>query len=287
MSKTKTSETSLKPDKDRQVQIIRKEGTSHVPVEIRQESDHRLSSVFKNGVPHKGVSSELEKFLLPYIIDIPATSDEFRKAAREFWYTLSLKVPSEGAVLNISVDDDGMPVEPKDYILYKWALTHPFVALTKEAMLQSGKKRFYIHDPERETKAQNDKVKAKAKAMKEFVKVIDDETKTDRVLRVLGNANPAKMSQEVKENQLHSLMESNPKGFYEVATDESLPVKDFIAECISHEVLRKSGNSYFYMEDRIGENLDEAVAFFKDKKNSSTLNDVKAKLEEQQKLAGE
>lgn len=287
MSKEKTTDTGLKPASNKQVQIIRKEGTSHVPVEIRQESDHRLSSIYKNGTPHKGVSSDLEKLLLPLINDIPVSADEFRKEARQFWYTLSLKVPSEGAVLNISVGEDRMPVEPKDYIIYKWALTHPFVAKTKEEMVSSGKKRFYIHDPERETHAENDKVKAKAKAMKEFVKVIDDEAKMDRVLRVLGKSNPAKMSKEVKENTLHKLLESNPDRFYEVATDESLAVKDFIAEAISYEILRKSGNSYFYMEEVVGDNLEETVDYFKNKKNSSTVNDIKAKLKEQQKLAGE
>lgn len=281
------TETGIKPVSNKQVQIIRKEGSSHVPVEVRQESDHRLSSIYKDGVPHKGIDSSLEKKLLPLIIDIPADADTFRKEAKDFWYALSLKVPSEGAVLNVSVDEDGYPVEPKQYIIYKWAQTHPFVAKSKSEMLESGKKKFYIHDPERETLSKNKEVQAEAKAMKEFVKVIDNEETMDRVIRVLGNTNPSKMSKENKENTLSTLMKNDPKRFYEVATDDSLKVKDFIAECISHEVLRKSGNSYFYMEDRIGESLEETVAYFKDKKNSSTLNDVKAKLEEQQKLSGD
>lgn len=281
------TETGLTPVEDRQVQIIRQEGSSHVPVEVRQEADHRLSSIYKDNTPHKGVSSQLEKLLLPLIIDTPTSADTFRKEAKEFWHSLSLKVPSEGAILNISVDEDGYPVEPKQFIIYKWALTHPFVAKSKVEMESSGKKKFYIHDPERETASENKKVKAKAKAMKEFVKVMDDEEKIDRVLRVLGNSNPNKMSIEKKENALNTLMENDPEKFYEVATDESLPIKDFIAECISHEVLRKSGNSIFYMEERIGETVDETVAYLKDKKNSSTVNDLKAKLEEQKNLTGE
>lgn len=284
--KEEEKDTLLTPVENRQVQIIRKEGNSHVPVEIRQTADHRLSSVYKDGTPHRGISSKLEKFLLPMVIDVPADAPDFRKEASKFWYAISLKVPSEGAVLNISVDENGVPYEPKQFIIYLWALTHPYVAKSKTSMLDSGKKRFYIHDPKRESASLNKRVKSKAKAMKVFVKVMDDEEHMDRVLRVLGSSNPAKMDLESKENALNRLMENDPEKFHEVATDDSLKVKDFIAEAISTEVLRQSGNSYFYMEERIGENMDEAVAYLKDKKNSGTLNDIRAKVEEQRELEG-
>lgn len=281
-----TTETGLKPGK-KEVQIIRKEIDSHVPVEVRQTSDHRLSSVFKDGTPHKGVSNDLEELLLPLIIDTPTKADTFRKEAKDFWRTLTLKVPSEGAVLNVSIGEDGYPIEPKDYIIYVWAQTHPFVAQSKEEMVRSGKKRFYIKDPNRETKEENEKVQLKAKAMKEYVKVLDDEKSIDRVIRVMSNTNPAKLSKELKENKLSDLLDQDPKRFYEVATDKSLEVKDFISELISHEIVRQEGNSYFYIDERMGETLDEAVAYVKDKKNSSAVGDMKAKLKEQKKLAQE
>jgi nucleoid-associated protein YgaU len=285
MSKKKsTTETGLEPQ-TKEVQVIRKEkASSHVPIEIRQNAIHRLGSVYYKGGTHKGVPADLEKKLLPLVNDIPADSAEFRKASKDFWRSITVKVPSEGAVLNISIDEEGYPTVPKDYLTYLWAETHPEVAKTRSEMERFGKKKFYIHDPERESSQENDKVKAKAKAYKVFVKVLDDEEAIDRVLRVLGTGNPNKLSSQQKENALHKQMEASPARFYEVATDESLKTKDFIAKLIENEVLRKAGNSYFYIDELIGENLEEAVGFVNNPKHSKEVNDMKAKLEDRKQI---
>lgn len=272
---------------DKQVQLIRKEKKSHIPVEVQQTSIHRLGSVYVDGATYKGVPSNLEKELLPLVIDIPEGSTEFRKASREYWQSMTIKVPSEGTVLNVSINEDGFPENPKEYLQYVWADGHPHVAKTKDEMNKFGKFRFYLHDPDRESKQENDRVKAKAKAYKEFVKVLDDEKQTERVLRVMGNQNPLKMSAEQRENALHKQMESDPAKFYKVATDDTLAVKDFVAELLEKEIIRKSGNTYFYMDEMIGETLDETVAYLKNKKNSGTLNDLKAKLKDRREITPE
>lgn len=284
MSNKTTTETGLKPQ-TKQVQIIRKEAnSSHVPAEIRQTAIHRLSSVFVNNVPLKEIEKELEKKLLPLQIDVPANASEFRKESRDFWRSITVKVPSEGAILNLNVDEDGYPESVKDYLTYIWAQHHPHVAKSKSEMERSAKKRFYIHDPDRETKEENDRVKSKAKAYREFSKVLDDKKAIDRVLRVMGTGNPDKMTQAQKENALHDVMDSNPKKFYETATDNSLEIKDLIADLVENEVVRKSGNSYFYIDQLLGENLDEAVGFFGNSKHSKEVNDMKAKLEDRKSV---
>jgi DNA-binding Lrp family transcriptional regulator len=277
------SKLQLEPVK-KEVQLIRKEKKSHIPTEVQQTAIHRLGSVWVDGQPHKQISPELEKALLPLVNDVPADADNFRIEARDYWRSLTVKVPSEGTVLNVSVGKDGMPVAPKDYLTYVWIESHPHVAKSKDEMNKFGKFRFYLHDPERESKQENDRVKSRAKAYKEFVKVLDDPKQTERVLRVMGNQNPAKMSAEQRENALHKQMEANPAKFYEIATDDTLAVKDFIAELLEKEIIRKSGNTYFYMDEMIGETLDETVAFLKNKKNSSVLNDLKAKLKDQREV---
>lgn len=271
----------------KQVQLIRKEKHSHIPVEVQQTSIHRLGSVWVDGQPHKNIDPEIERALLPLVNDVPADADNFRIEARDFWRSLTVKVPSEGTVLNVSVGKDGLPESPKDYLTYIWVETHPHVAKTKDEMNKFGKYRFYLHDPDRESKQENDRVKARAKAYKEFVKVLDDPKQIERVLRVLGNQNPSKMDAQQQENALHKQMESDPAKFYKVATDNTLAVKDFIAELLEKEILRKSGNTYFYMDEMIGESLDETVAYLKNKKNSGMLNDLKAKLKDRREITPE
>jgi|GEM_PF-4659811 len=284
MSKKTLTETGLEPQQ-KQVQIIRKEAhSSHVPIEIRQTAIHRLGSVYVDNVPLTNKNKQLEKTLLPLIIDVPADSDDFRKEARNFWRSITIKVPSEGTVLNLNIDEDGYPESVKDYLTYIWAKKHPHVAKSKSEMNKSVKKRFYIHDPDRETKEENDRIKSKAKAYREFSKVMDDEKAINRVLRVIGSGNPDKMSKSQKENSLHTAMETDPTRFYDVATDSRLEIKDLIADLVENEVLRKSGNSYFYIDEVVGESLDDAVGFFKSTKHSKEINDMKAKLEDRKSV---
>lgn len=278
-----TEVIDLKPT-EKQVQLIRKEEKNHVPIEIRQTAIHRLGSIYVNGATYKGVSNEIEKALLPLVIDIPAEDKNFRTASREFWRSITVKVPSEGTVLDTRIGEDGVPLNPKEYLTYLWAEGHPEVAKTKNEMDKFGKKKFYIHDPERETTQENDKVKSRAKAYKEFVKILDDKKAVNRVLRVIGTQNPDKMSEKQRENALHKQLEVDPKKFYEVATDNSLAVKDFIAELLEKEILRKSGNSILYMDEMLGDTMDETVVYLQNAKNSGTLTDLKSKLKAKREI---
>ena len=101
-----------------------------------------------------------------------------------------------------------------------------------------------------------------------------------RVIRLLSNVNPDRMTVEQIENSLYEIKNSNPKKFVRIATDKNLELKAEIEEMVTAGVLRKIGNQIIYIDEVLGENMDNAVVYLKDKKNSGTLTVMRAKLKE-------
>ena len=46
----------------------------------------------------------------------------------------------------------------------------------------------------------------------------------------------------------------------------------------SKDVLRKIGNQYIYGDETIGENITDTIVYFKNKKNSGSVNAIRAQL---------
>ena len=68
--------------------------------------------------------------------------------------------------------------------------------------------------------------------------------------------------------------------FLKIAKDKNLEVKAEIEEMVTASVLRKIGNQIIFIDEVLGDTLDDAVVFLKDKKNSGTLTILRAKLKE-------
>ena len=62
--------------------------------------------------------------------------------------------------------------------------------------------------------------------------------------------------------------------------DKNLEVKAEVEELVSAGVLRRIGNQVVYLDEVIGEDLDDAVVYLKNKKNSGILTILRAKLKE-------
>ena len=167
-----------------------------------------------------------------------------------------------------------------DYIKYNFAIKHPYVALTKEEMNTDSTKKFYIQDLTREDKVKNNSIKLKKDADKEFIKVSSNLSNMKRILRLMSNSNPERMTEDQIENSLYELKNSNPKKFIRVATDKNLEVKAEIEEMISAGVLRKIGNQVIFIDEVLGDTIEDTVVHLKDKKNSGKLTILRAKLKE-------
>ena len=264
----------------KKVFLRRKDLGGHLPQAVRAEATTKLSSVYVNRQPLKGFNPTEEKKYLNGILDVSPEHPDWPKHTKEFWANLTIPVGFTGVELEIGKDDDENPLSIMDFIKYNFALKHPHVALTKDEMETEFGKRFYIQDLSREDKVKNNAIKLKKDADKEFIKISSKVSDMKRVLRLMSNSNPDRMTDDQIENALYELKSSKPKQFIRIATDKNLTLKAEIEEMVSAGVLRKIGNQIIFIDEILGDTMDDAVVHLKDKKNSGKLTILRAKLKE-------
>ena len=264
----------------KKVTLRRKDLLNHLPKAVRAESVMRISSVYVNRQPLKGFTQEEEKIYMQGILDVSPEHVDWPKYSKQFWANLSIPVGFTGVELDISTDKDGKPANIMDYIKYRFALKHPHVSLTKDEMDKNGSKRFYIQDLSRDDKIKNNEIQLKKDADKEFIKVSSNSKSMKRILRLMTETNPDRLTSEQIENSLYEIKNKNPKKFVRIATDKNLDLKAEIEEMVSAGVLRKIGNQVIFIDEVLGDTIDDTVVHLKDKKNSGKLIILRAKLKE-------
>jgi len=264
----------------KKVFLRQKELLNHLPKAVRAEAVMRISSVYVNRQPLKGFDPEDEKKYMQEVLDVSPDHGDWPKHSKQFWADLTIPVGFTGVELEIGKDDNGKPLSIMDYIKYNFALRHPHVALTKEEMNKDYSKRFYIQDLSREDKVKNNSIQFKKDADKEFIKASSNPKSMKRILRLMSDVNPDRMTSEQIENALYEIKNTSPKKFIRVAIDKNLELKAEIEEMVSAGVLRKIGNQVIFIDEVLGDTIDDAVVHLKDKKNSGKLTILRAKLKE-------
>ena len=260
------------------VTIRRKELLGHLPKEVRVSAITKLGSVYVGRQPLKGVDGNEEKKFLNGVLDVGPEHVEWPRHVKKYWAEMSIKIPFEGVTLEVGLNDDGVPYNTDEYLKYRFAVKHPHVSLTKDEL--TGTNRFYIHDPNRDILKKNADIQSRKDADKEFIKISADEKQMTRILRLMSDISPDTLTREQKENTLYSLKEDSPKKFTRIAKDKNLSLKAEVEELVSAGVLRKIGNQIIYIDEVLGENLEDTIVYMKDKKNSGTLTTLRAKLKE-------
>ena len=264
----------------KKVFLRRKTIDNFLPEVVRAEAIMKLSSVFVNRQPLKGFDPKDEKKYLNGILDVDPENHEWPKHAKRFWAELTIKVGFEGVEFEVGMDDKGEPLSIMDWINYNFAVRHPHVALTEEEMNAQYTKRFYIQDLSKDELKKNLKIQSKKDADKEFIKISSDKKKMAWVLRLMSSTNPDIMSREQIENSLYDLKEKDHKKFFRIVSDKNLEMKAEVEELVSAGVLRKIGNQIIFIDEVLGDTLDDTIIHLKDKKNSGKLTILRAKLKE-------
>ena len=260
--------------------IRREDLGGHLPKAVRAEAVLKLSSLYVNRQPLKGFDAEDEKKYLNGILDVSPEHVDWPKHSKIFWADMTIPVGFTGVELEIGKDENGNPLSIMDYIKYNFALKHPYVALTKQEMENDATKKFYIQDLSREDKVKNNEIKLKKDADKEFIKISSNVNSMKRILRLMSNTNPDRMTEDQIENALYDIKNNKPKKFIRIAKDKNLELKAEIEEMVSAGVLRKIGNQVIFIDEVLGDTIEDAVVHLKDKKNSGKLTILRAKLKE-------
>ena len=263
----------------KKIYIRRKEQNGYLPKEILATARVSIGSIFVGRQPLKGFDNDEEekKFLRP-LIDVPPDHEAWPRLVKEFWANMRVRIPFEGVELEVTLDESGLPINPNDYAMYRWCKKHRQVADSKEEMIRDGRKKFYIYDPEGDLIKQNSKIKLKKDADKEFIKISADADKMKRVLWVMTKQNPNRLNDLEIENKLYALKSDEPAKFLKISLDKHLDIKAEIEQMIESSVLRKIGNQIIYGDETIGEDMRDAVVYFKNKKNSGAINSMRAQL---------
>jgi hypothetical protein len=262
----------------KKVYLRAKSINNHLPKEINASAIRKLSSVYVNRQPLKPFSPNDEKKYLGGMLDVDAAHMEWPKHTKKYWAEFTIPVGFEGVELEVGLTENGSPIDITDFIKYNFALKHPHVALTEEEMNASTQKRFYIHDDSKKDMKRNNDIQIKKDADKAFIKVSNDENQMRRVFRLLGSINPDTLTREQIENLLYDIKEKSPKKFIKVSQDKHLELKAEIETMVSAGVLRKIGNQVIFIDEVLGETMDDTVIHLNDKKNSGKLTTLRAKL---------
>lgn len=270
-----------------EVQIRRREEISHLPTKVINESKVAIGSHFDGRAPLSGLSKEDEKKYLPDIVGVGPDDPSFTQKVREYWATLTIPVPMIGTILDVTTDENGEPFSTnlEDWIKFQWAKKHKLVAMNEKEMKEDPRKQYYIYNPEDEINRQNQELQVKMKADAAFIKVLQskDIDRVKSIIRIMDVINPDNLTDKAAQNKLYQLKEDKPQEFLVVATDKKLEVKAQIQELINQEILRKVGGQIIYIDQVIGETINDAVAWYTDARNSQTVADLKAKLKEMKK----
>jgi len=259
------------------VYLFRRENTTNLPDDVYVEAKRRVGSVFdRQGNLVKGLSLDEQKKYLPNILGIGPADPGWSNAVRRFYAELTIEVPQNGIELDISLNEEGEPVAPLDYVKFRFAALHPHVAEAEDSIGIGT--RYYFFDPAKDEKIRVAETRQRKDAFKSLILICEDEPKMDQVLRAYGKRITLQ-SQDQKELMLEELVDEDPAEFIRVCNDKNLEYVALINECLDTNVVRKSGNTYLYGDEVLGEDLEQTVRHLKLKRNSGMLQDIKAKLQ--------
>lgn len=187
----------------------------------------------------------------------------------EFWKTFCVKVGAQGLLLDDSI--------PRQAMLIKFLSGHKRVATSLDK-LNAGKD-YLLINREAEAVEANKINKVRREAIKEFDKLTLEQMR--KCLRLFG-VKADRMSNELVESTLFSMVDKQPKKFFDKWIDNKAKETEFILEeAIAKGVIRKDKTHYFYGSDMFADSLDDAIAYLDDKKNQdlklSIINETKNK----------
>lgn len=250
-----------------------------------------------------GLSFEEIDVLLPLLIDVPKDDRTFRETVTTFYKNMATNVPfSSGKELEIGLtldndkpitwkNDEGkynLPINLQEYIRYRHAKGHPWVAESKSAALGNMLKQFYIFD---ETAVNAENAEAglvRDKAVGTYLSLKADGEKVNAMLTLLGidiRIYHGVDADDLKLGKLYELANTQSEEFNKVHADKHFDMRFTVQKMINTGVIRKIGAQLVDNETGkvLGYNMEEVIYFMQDNNNSDIVSILKAKMQEAMK----
>lgn len=247
-----------------------------------------------------GLSFSEQDLLMPRILDLPKEDRGFRPAIREYFLNICTHVPYEkGRELEIGLEKDNaapvseenLPINLTDFIRWRHARKHPWVAASRKEAEGNILVQFYIFDEE-ETEMENVQLlNTRDEASALYLAMKDEVHKMDQMLTLLGQ-DPRNFTglnaMALKRDALRTVVEKESEIFLKAHKQTHFEEKYLLTTMVNTGVLRRVGERYIDAEtvEVIGNNLEEAVYFLKDETKSDTINLLKVRMQESLKKTG-
>lgn len=278
---------SVLQDKKVLVSPIKRKG-SFVPAGHENEFLFKHST-YKIGVPRQGRNGEL--------VD-PLTAEE-----RKFFESKKSGLSLEAGDLSIYKKDDNfwrnfivtldksvMQLDlsnPMDYIRWKVLLVNrDLIAPSEAEAFGKGTYKFKITEEGAMEEAKAKKALSTKDAYMAFGKIADSATKMRNFLNVYfftrkgGKAIAPNASLEFLVGETEKVLEKDVKGFVDTLGDKSYDTKVLIYQALKARAITREGLVYKTTEgEPLGDNLEEAIAYFDNPVNNEEIFKIKARIE--------
>lgn len=184
----------------------------------------------------------------------------------EFWTTFAVQLGKKDTIL----DTD----KPYDELKYLFLKNHKRVADGTNNMNPS--KDYLLLNKDTEAEESNKRNKTKREAYRELDKMSIEDMR--KCLRVYGMKSDT-MSNELVEAKLTEQIDAAPDRFMLIWVNNPNKEYRFIVEAaLAKNIIRKNRSQYYYGTDLIGNGIDDAIAYLKEKKNQEILLAIKQEI---------
>ena len=187
----------------------------------------------------------------------------------DFWTTFAVRIGAKDLILNTD--------RPMDELQYLFLKNHKRVDVGLSNIDPS--KDYVMINSDAEAEQQNKANKTKREAYRELDKMSIEDMR--KCLRLYGMKSDT-MSNELVEAKLTEQIEKSPEKFMlKWVNNADKDINYLIEEAIAKNIIRRNRSQYFFGTDMIGNGLDDAIAYLKDKKNQeiklAILQEIKSK----------
>ena len=184
----------------------------------------------------------------------------------DFWTTFAVRIGAKDLILNTD--------RPMDELQYLFLKNHKRVAVGLSNIDPS--KDYVMINSDAEAEQQNKANKTKREAYRELDKMSIEDMR--KCLRLYGMKSDT-MSNELVEAKLTEQIEKSPEKFMlKWVNNADKDINYLIEEAIAKNIIRRNRSQYFFGTDMIGNGLDDAIAYLKDKKNQEIMLSIKQEI---------
>lgn len=191
---------------------------------------------------YKNILTDDEKAFLESYMGLEYNALSVYNKINNFWANFTVRLTKHDNYLDLS--------DPNDYIKYKVLLANTdFIADSLKTLNDHPKATYQfvmIKEGESE-KREEEKMSVTMKCYKEYGKIEDDNDTLRCIIELIDNRPIAKNTKsEFLKSRINSLIQADPKLFYNIITDEYLNNKVLIKTATEEGVIKRRNNLYYF-----------------------------------------